>query len=739
MTILHMDFESYSECDLKDAGVYRYAEHPSTEITACSYAFGDGQTCLWIPYANVPRGVISAVQEQRPDACVFFMDSCPPAIEQHILARKEIRAHNAQFERVISNGVAGKKLGIPEITIEQTMCTAAKMAASGLPRGLGDAAKALGTPLKDDAGRISMLQIAKPRKPTKDDPSTRWTFENAPEKWIAMLVYNIDDTPAERGIDNAVPDLIDSEREIYHLDQRINQRGIAVDLEAVQNILHVVEQYKSFLAAECETATANWLGEGLKPTQREKIADWARENGFPGLVDMTADYIQTVIKGDVCPENVKRVLLIYSTYNAKSVSKYSSIQDAVCADGRLRGMFLYHGAGPGRWSSLIVQLQNTMRPLIKDPETALEAFKERDYALIQFLYPDLDLMKVAGSCVRSVLVAGSGKNLCYVDFVGIEARVNPWFFDEEWMLEVFRAQDNGTGPDSYKAAYCSLFNSKIEDVDWTTIDGMLKRQIGKVTELFFNYEGGVGAFLTGAETYGIDLDAVTEAAWPQLSDEAKSHGEWMVKNHRQHDVPERTQIALDGIKFTWRSRRPKTKQGWKDLKEAAELAVQNPGKAYSIPQNRIAFKVVEYKGRYWLKMRLPSGRCISYYNPRWIEAKIGERWLNNVLTEYTIPGEMRYWGLDTKTRQWIEQATYGGKLDENADQGYASCLLRQGLRNLEAAGYEVVGSVHDEGITEVPFGFGSVKEAGELMCKQEAHAAGLPLAVSGKLQPRYGK
>ena len=177
-------------------------------------------------------------------------------IVEHIKAGREIRAHNAQFESVVTNGVAGKKLGIPEIEIEQTMCTAAKASAAGLPRSLAACAAALGTELKDSGGRIAMLQLCKPKKPSKADPDTRYSMEKHPDKWIAMLVYNIDDTPAERGIDNAIPDLIASEQQIYHLDQRINQRGVAVDLEAVNNILAVVEQYKRWLADECQRLTA---------------------------------------------------------------------------------------------------------------------------------------------------------------------------------------------------------------------------------------------------------------------------------------------------------------------------------------------------------------------------------------------------------------------------------------------------------------------------------------------------
>ena len=415
-----MDFETFSECDLKDAGVYRYAEHPSTEIMACSYAFDDGPVTLWIPYDKyhplgpVPLTIIQEVQKLRPDVTIIVGTQCPLDIEQHIKAELEVRAHNAQFERVITNGVAGKKLDIPHIEIEQTVCTAAKMSANGLPRSLGMAAKALGTPLKAEGGRIEMLQLTKPRKPTKADPSTRWTFENAPEKWVAMFVYSIDDTEAERGIDNAVPDLSDSEQRIYHLDQRINQRGVAVDLEAVGNILFVVDQYKSFLSAECEHLTADWLGDGLLPTQREKIADWIRNprarcpsapdsEGWPQLADMQAETVKALVKRPEVPECVKQLLRIYSTYNAKAVSKLQAILDSVCSDGRLRGMFLFLGAGTGRWSSTIVQLQNLMRPLIDDPEIALQAFGTRDLDFVRMMYPDVDVMKVAGSCIRAVL------------------------------------------------------------------------------------------------------------------------------------------------------------------------------------------------------------------------------------------------------------------------------------------------------------------------------------------------
>ena len=720
--ILHLDIETFSECDLKSSGVYRYAEHPSTELLCLAYAFDEDEVKLW---------------KSGP---------LPEELCEHVRNGGEIRAHNAQFERVVLNGTAGKKAGFPEIRIEQTVCTAAKMSAAGLPRSLEMAAKALKTPLKAEGGRIEMLQLSQPRKPTKADPSVRWTLQNAPEKFEALYTYNIQDVIAERGIDNAVPDLIASEKEVYHLDQRINQRGIAVDLKAVRDILFVVDRYKEFLAAECQRITEDWKGDGLNPTQREKISDWIRANGWPQLADMQAETVKALVKRPEVPECVKQLLRIYSTYNAKSVSKLTAILDAVCSDGRLRGMFLFLGAGTGRWSSTIVQLQNLMRPLIDDPEIALQAFGSRDLDFVRMMYPDVDVMKVAGSCIRAVLVAAPGKTFVFPDYVGVETRINSWFWKEEDYLEKFRAQDAGTGPDGYKVAYCEIFQEDIDALDWKSAEGKIKRQIGKVLCLAFGYEGGVSAGLTMVDTYGVDLQLMADRLLPVLPQDARDHAEWMWQHHRKEGVTHDQSIALDGAKYLWRKKHPRTKQGWVDLKTAAGLACEFPGKAFLA--GRMAFKVIEYKGRSWLHMRLPSGRDIKYYAPSWIEPKtiVRPRKLENgyggftwVDEEVIIPGEFRYWGVDSKTTQWVEMTSYGGQLNADADQGFASDLLRNGMRQLESIDYSVVATVHDECVAEVDVRRATVKDAEDRMLDQPGYTAGLPLAVETKLQPRYWK
>jgi DNA polymerase len=733
MSCLHVDIETYSEADLGSAGVYRYAEHPSTSLNCLGWAVDDGPIHQWIPFDDVPQAILDDVQKQRPNAILHVGRKMPAELDAVWSLPK--RAHNAQFERVVINGRAGEALVIPRTEISEWACTAAKVAAMGLPRALGDAAKALGTAAKDDAGRIPMLQLSKPRKPTKADPSTRWTFANAPEKWVAMLVYNIDDVQAEREIDDAVPDLEPNEQRLYELDQKINERGWKVDLDTVHNILAVVEEYKESLAKECEEITRDWLtGEGLKPTQREKIGDWVRANGYPELVDMTADRIRDLVTREEIPAVARRLLLIYSTYNAKSVSKLQAMLDAVCADGRLRGMFMFYGAGTGRWSSLIVQLQNMMRPVIKDPNTAIEAFAERSLAAIQFLYPGVDPMKVAGSCIRGCLIAEDGRRLLFPDYSGIEDRVNAWFFDEEWVLEAYRAYDAGKGRHLYSITACRTFGLDLD----TFSDEDPRRQYGKVQRLALGYEGGASAFGTMVETYGISLDELVEAVLPALPPEALDHADWMEKNHPASGMTPEQARACNGLKYLWRQQHPRIVQGWKDLKEAAERAVEFPGSVYWLPNKKIAFKTEDHNGRRWLAMRLPSGRKIRYYDPKWTPPRESERWLNGELVPYTVPGFMDYMGTDTYTRQWMRLQTYGGKLDENADQGFSRDLLCNAMLALDATGYDIVGSEHDKVILEVPPDT-SVAKVKELMTTQPAYAAGLPLATDGKLQMRYGK
>jgi DNA polymerase len=382
----------------------------------------------------------------------------------------------------------------------------------------------------------------------------------------------------------------------------------------------------------------------------------------------------------------------------------------------------------------MVQLQNMMRPVIKDVDAAIEAFAARDLDLIRMLWPDVDPMKVAGSCIRGCLIGGSGAGLLFPDYSGIEDRVNLWFFDEETMLDVYRAYDAGKGRHPYSVTVCRAFGLNLEEFK----DEDPRRQWGKVQRLALGYEGGVSAFSTMVDTYGIDLADMARQVLPLLPADALDHAAWMREHHPNGTVSGDIETACNGLKYLWRQQHPNIVQGWKNLRHAAESAVELEGQAFWLPNRKIAFKVETYKGRKWLAMRLPSGRKIKYYDPKWTPPSVGQRWINNELVDYTIPGFMDYMGNDTYTRQWMRLQTYGGKLDENADQGFSRDILGYAMLALDRAGKDLVGSEHDKVILEVPPDE-SVDDVKRLMVTQPDYCSGLPLAVDGKVVKRYGK
>lgn len=750
MTVAHVDIESFSEADLKSVGLFKYAEHESTEILCLGYRFDEGPVTVWVPQTSLPQEIVQGFAAQAPHARLLVQPEVPADLRAHIESGGEVRAHNAPFERVVLNGVAGRKVNFPVLDVRNVVCTAAKTAASGLPRGLGDAASALGTPGKDDAGRISMLQTTKPKRPTKKDPSTRYTPENAPEKFLDLYLYNADDVLAEAGVDAAVPDLPPHEgKTVWPLDQEINQRGVLADLTNTARAKALIAEYKQQLEEAMEKATrpaADPLSTepvvGLKPTQREKIAEWIRANGFPGLMDLQAETINALVKREDVPDNVKHVLRIYSTYNQKATSKFDTLEEMACSDGRLRGLFTYWGANTGRWSSTGVQLQNLARGAIEDPETAIEALASQNLDWIRCIYPNVDPMRVFSSCVRGMLVPAPGHDLLFADYAGIESRVNAWLFDERWKLEAFRAYDAGTGPDLYKLAYARAFQVEIGSVTKS------QRQIGKVMELALGYEGGVGAFVTMVQTYGINLAEMAEQVFPALPEDVLESALWMWNRFgRGTDLPERVFMACDGLKQLWRRQHPGIVEGWKELKNAAELAVQFPGNAYPAAAGKLLFKVVKGpQGHEWLCMLLPSRqRMLRYFSPVWTPPKkmtvVEKDEFTGELKEIEreVPGEMHYMGIDTKTRRYMRTSTYGGKLCENAVQAISRDVLVNGMLKVEAAGYPIVMTVHDEIVTEPKEGFGSEDEVKQLMCSPLDWAPGLPLAVETARAKRYRK
>ena len=694
---LTLDIETFSRINLKSAGLYAYAEDESTDLLCVCWAVDDGPVHAWIPDAD-PELCLGL---QNEGLCLGRGREAPIFLVDYIKSGGIIHAWNAAFERQVLNGPAGKRYGFPPISIEQTRCSMARSRASSMPGRLEDAANVLQTPVKKRvAGINAMRYLCKPRA-----DGTRPTIVEERERFLQLVPYCADDVRAERCVDAVLPEMSPKELRVYHLDQRINDRGVRVDLKAVADFEHLIEEYKAALKAACIKIT------GISPSRPGPLSDWIRKNGFPQLENLQADSVRKALLTNL-PKDVATVLKIYSTVNMKAVAKFKAMREAVCKDGRLRGMLQYHAAAPGRWSSFIVQIPNLFRSVIDDPGLAIVAARSRDLGLIRMLHPGVDPMKVLASCIRGMLVADEGKEFVFPDFAGVEARWNAWLFGEAWKLEAYRAYDRGEGPDLYVVAYARAFA-----VDPSSVT-KAQRQLGKALELAMGYQGGVGAFVKSCATNRIDLADVARAQIPHNIREEAEQNYLIATPQRKGALDPKVWVACESLKILWRNAHPKIVQGWRDLEDAAKRAVQNPGEIHAVAGRRIMFKT---EGQ-WLVMRLPSGRKIRYFQPR-----------------FDKDGKLIYEGVDTVTRKWGTTSTYGGKLCENEDQGGCRDLLVEAMLGFEAAGWPVAMHVHDEPVLEVPKGILSDQVVESIMCRVPGWAEGFPLAIEDHRGPEYRK
>lgn len=326
-----------------------------------------------------------------------------------------------------------------------------------------------------------------------------------------------------------------------------------------------------------------------------------------------------------------------------------------------------------------------------------------------------NVTRLMANAVRGAIVAAPGRKLCIADLSNIEGRGLAWLAGEEWKLRAFQAFDAGSGPDLYKLAYSRSFNVPAEEAVGQ------KRQIGKVMELALGYEGGVAAFLTFAAVYQMDLQELADAVHSTASKSALADAyrmfEWATKKRRTHGLDRSIYVACEVLKAAWRAAHPATVELWKAATEGVEQAVLNPGVPFDIGPHLRA-----QRDGCWLRVRLPSGRVLCYINPK------------------VEDGQISYAGVNQYTRQWTRIKTYGGKLIENATQAVARDVLAANMPAIEAAGYPIVLSVHDELLTEpedLPK-FTSA-ELGDLMSTVPDWAEGLPLAAAGFETYRYRK
>lgn len=704
MKILWYDSETYSETPIK-SGTYRYAQ--DAEIMIVTYAIDDGpvRTLDFTDPATRLAGDDEELIESLLDPDVVVV------------------AHNSMFDRAV---LAASSLPCPPI--ERWRDTMVQALAHALPGALDTLCDVLGVPMdkaKHKAGKDLIKLFCQPRP--KNSKLRRATRETHPAEWQRFLDYAGADIEAMREVYRRLPQWNYGDRTDYgrleiarwHLDQRINDRGFQVDLDLAEKAIALIDEEQERLADQTYTATS---GDVARATQRDALLEHLLSEYGVVLPDLRASTLERRIEDPDLPPALRELLSLRLMTSTTSTSKYKALTTAQTG-GRLRGTLQYNGASrTGRWAGRKFQPQNLpsrgLLPLPKIRE-GIEAIKGGYVRLIgEETFGNV--MLLTASTIRGCITAPEGKRLCIADLSNIEGRILAWEAGEEWKLQAFRDYDAGIGHDQYVMAYAKSFG-----VDPSSVTKK-QRAAGKVQELALGFEGGVGAFVTFAAGYGIDLEQMARDAWEQLPAdlvaEAQDFYDWLVvkKGASDFGLSREAYVTCDVFKRAWRYGHAKVVELWAGLMDIAVSAVENPGGVFEFGDFRAK------RTGTWLRLLTPSGRSLCYPSPQ-----VEYRGNKPVLS---------YMGVNQYSRKWCRLSTHGGKLAENATQLLACEVLKANMPRIESAGYELVLSVHDELIAEAPDTDAFTGDAlAGLMSTVPGWAEGLPLAAAGFHDYRYRK
>jgi DNA polymerase len=724
----HIDFETYSVVDLKKAGLHKYATHASTGVWCMSWRIGGGNTPV-----------------HRFDP---FKDECPWELLAHIEEGGEVVVHNAAFERAIWNKVMRRPSNRPwwpELKLRQQNCTMARAQVHGFPGQLEKLGPVLGSPYgKDMEGAGLMLRVCRPRKFTEAGEPIWWNSDPSwPEKLERLQKYCDRDVDEETFADTILPQLSASERDVWEFDQIINERGVRIDRPLVERCITVADEAQRRINYRMTKATN---GAVKKVSETAKIVTYLQERGVPCKSIKKGDHDELLIYSDLVDDpNTKLVVELRRDGYKSSTAKFPAmLKCASEEDDRARGLLNYSGAiATGRWAGRLIQPQNFPRVDVdRDLPTVLAIIEllKGQYSpkeicdIIEVCYGEV--MPWLAKMLRAMLIAGEGKEFIGGDLSNIEGRIAAWMVGEQWKLEAFRAYDRKEGPDLYNVAYARSFN-----VDVTTVRKD-QRQIGKVQELALGYQGSVGAFVSMVNTYQMKIYEIAAAVRAVTDNQTWDRTAAKFTKRMAYGLPEDWWTAIKVVVDAWRGAHPKIVQGWWDLQDAAIEAVSRPGVLVPVIGHNIAYAVLND----CLVCRLPSGRTLQYWHPRLVndeeevEVFDDDGNLIEVKTYGRNRKKVRFSGLHKKTKQWTDTLSlYGGHQFENIDQAIARDCLVVAMNRVEAAGYPVVLTVHDENLSEVDEGFGDEKEYARLMSTNTDWNAGLPMAAAAWRDKRYVK
>ncbi len=666
-------------------GAWIYSRHYSTVVTTFVYDLknGDGRR-LWYP--GLPN---------------------PVDLFAHVAAGRLLEAYNSFFEWCIWNNVCVRLYGWPPIPLYQTRDVMAKASAWTINGGLDVATKVLQTPIqKDAAGKRVMRKISKPRSPSKLDARQKFLRHEHPEDFARLDLYCETDVQSEDEVSIRCADLSEFETQVFLVDQAINARGVHVDTEAVYHAQAIIEQATTKYNAEVHTLTG---GAAATADKVPAIKAWLATQGIQSAeASLDKDAVDVLLDTPRVTGAPRRVLEIRKKLGAKSVQKCYSIGLRADTDNRVRDLFAYCGAGrTWRFAGRGPQPQNlpTDGPKVKRcacgsyrgahlwfcpdcfgtnasdtdwcieaAEQCLRAIATRDLGTVETIWGDA-LTAVSG-CLRAMFCAAPGFDFISSDYSAIEAVVLAMLAGEMWRVEVFRTHGK-----IYEACQSRITGVPLgELLDYRERTGShhpQRKQFGKIPELASGYGGWVKAWLN----FGA--------------------GEYMSEDEIKKNV------------IKWREASPGIVAFWPGVENAAIAAVNDPSQAYT-------YRDISY--RMWgnaLYCHLPSGRAIPYLEP---EISYG--------TRHGKPNtSLSYAGLVKK--QWVRIHTWGGMLTENIAQALSRDVFAAAMVRLEANAYPIVLHSHDEPVSEVPEGFGSIVEYESIMNAFDPWCAAYPIKASG--------
>jgi DNA polymerase bacteriophage-type len=681
--ILHIDFETRSIVDLSNEGAYKYAAHSSTQIICMGWAFEDNSPEIWTPDQKFPKAVCEHINANEP---------------------RTIHAHNAQFERLITGGVLSQLVNFQIPDIDSWYCTAAQARARALPASLDDLGACLGLRHKKDKRGKELIRLL--CVPRINEQGAK-TFNQDPDLLEEMYEYCKQDVRVERLAARMTPPLTDTEHDDWVVSEIVNDTGLLVDREFAAAAAQYADEEMDEISSRLKKLTC---GKIASPRQYQRIKDYIlplmeedgevqnaitvvktdRRTGEEQLkISLDKDArrklmaLEEVSPGRL-PEKVFDLIKLADEAGRSSVHKYNSMVRRAGTDDRVRGAYIFSGAGQtGRYSSNGLQVHNMPRNSSTHPDLVREQVMRHE--------PLPDVMSTLSSMLRPSIVAAPGHQFVCGDWSAIEARILPWLSasdDGQKVLNVFDACDKDPGaPDIYMIEASELFGIAPGDINKE------QRSFGKVEVLACGYQGGHRAFQAMARNYNLSI----------------------------------TDEHAGDIVRVWRNNNPWAPDFWSGLQKAAIDALLCPGEEF--PIGRLTYCHPNEVAP--LYCQLPSGRVLSYPQPelKLVEGPYGEN--------YELTAIKAQWKPKRGETEWGRISLYGGLLAENATQATAACILRYAMGLTIDDDWSLVGTTHDELLIEVRDH--EVNEAREgleaIMLETPAWAEGLPMAVeiwSGK-------